>query len=270
MGRLTNPDPEPSSPRAAGRLADRVALITGTAGGQGRAAALLFAAEGATVVGCDLDGAGNDETRRLVEAAGGSMIAAGPVDLGDPDAAEAWVSSAVEAFGRIDILYNNAASVRFAPLLSGIDNWRFAVRNELDLVYYVCRAAWPHLTRPGASVINTSSNIALRGIRSMPAVAHAATKAAIIGLGRQLAIEGAPEGIRVNTIIPGLVRSPATEPVLALGADGPLGAVVDAIPLARPGECTEIAHLALFLASPESSYMTAAELVIDGGHSAAL
>jgi NAD(P)-dependent dehydrogenase (short-subunit alcohol dehydrogenase family) len=255
---------------ATGRLAGRVALITGTAGGQGRAAALLFASEGATVVGCDLDAAANQETVSMVVAAGGTMHDSGSVDLGDPAAAEAWIDEAVALFGQIDVLYNNAAAVRFAPITAPLDDWRFAVRNELDLVYFVCRAAWPHLTRPGASVINTSSNIAIRGIGSMPAAAHAATKAGVIGLGHQLAIEGARDGIRVNTIVPGLVRSPATEPVLAMGPTGPLQAVVDSIPLGRPGECSEIAELALFLASSASSYVTGADIVIDGGHSAAL
>ncbi len=252
------------------RLVGRVALITGTAGGQGRAAALLFATEGATVVGCDLNATGNAETYELVTAAGGTMVDSGAVDLGDPNAAAAWVASVVEQFGKIDVLYNNAASVRFAPLTSDIENWHYAVRNELDLVYFVCRAAWPHLKRPGASIINTSSNIALRGIAQLPAVAHAATKAGVLGVSRQLAIEGAPDGIRVNTIVPGLVNSPATAPVLALGEQGPLQAVIDAIPMRRPAECSEIAEVALFLASAASSYMTGAELVVDGGHSASL
>ena len=252
------------------RLAGRVALITGTAGGQGRAAALLFGREGATVVGCDLDARANAETLAMVTADGGMMIDSGEVDLGDADAAQSWITSVVGQFGRIDVLYNNAASVRFAPLSSDLDTWRYAVRNELDLVYFVCRAAWPHLTRPGASVINTSSNIALRGIAHLPAVAHAATKAGVLGLGRQLAREGAREGIRVNTIVPGLVNSPATAAVLALGDAGPLRPVIDAIPMGRPGECDEIAEVALFLASSASSYMTGAELVVDGGHSASL
>lgn len=252
------------------RLVGRVALITGTAGGQGRAAALLFAGEGATVVGCDLNATANAETCELVASAGGTMIDSGAVDLGDSNAAESWVASVVEQFGKIDVLYNNAASVRFAPLTSEIENWHYAVRNELDLVYFVCRAAWPHLTRPGATIINTSSNIAVRGIAQLPAVAHAATKAGVLGLSRQLAIEGAPDGIRVNTIVPGLVNSPATAPVLALGQHGPLQPVIDAIPMRRPAECSEIAEVALFLASAASSYMTGAELVVDGGHSASL
>ena len=252
------------------RLVGRVALITGTAGGQGRAAALLFANEGATVVGCDLNAVANAETSELVAAAGGTMIDSGTVDLSDPNAAASWIAAAVEQCGEIDVLYNNAASVRFAPLTSEIDNWHYAVRNELDLVYFVCRAAWPHLKRPGASIINTSSNIALRGIAHLPAVAHAATKAGVLGLSRQLAIEGAPDGIRVNTIVPGLVNSPATAPVLALGEHGPLQPVIDAIPMRRPAECGEIAEVALFLASSASSYITGAELVVDGGHSASL
>ena len=252
------------------RLSGRVALITGTAGGQGRAAALLFASEGATVVGCDLNAEDNAETTSLVAAAGGTMIDSGGVDLGDPIAAQAWIDKTVERFSQIDVLYNNAAAVRFAPLTSEIENWRYAVRNELDLVYFVCRAAWPHLRRPGASVINTSSNIALRGILHLPAVAHAATKAGVLGLSRQLAIEGAAEGIRVNTIVPGLVNSPATAPVIALGEHGPLQPVIAAIPMGRPAECSEIAEVALFLASSASSYVTGAELVVDGGHSASL
>lgn len=141
------------------RLAGKVALITGTGGGQGRAAALLFAREGGEVVGCDLKQDGAAETVELVRREGGSMTSIQPVDLGDSGQARQWVEQAADVYGGFDILYNNAASATFASI--GVltdDDWRLMIRNELDLVFYTCSAAWPHLlARGGGSIINTGS-----------------------------------------------------------------------------------------------------------------
>jgi meso-butanediol dehydrogenase/(S,S)-butanediol dehydrogenase/diacetyl reductase len=117
------------------RLAGKVALITGTAGGQGAAAARLFAAEGATVIGCDLDERRASTVADEVIKAGGAMRSFAPVDLGDPDAAAEWVDQAVAAGGGLDILYNNASAPRVGPFAEMTwDDWRFTLRNELDLI----------------------------------------------------------------------------------------------------------------------------------------
>lgn len=130
-----------SNPRP-GRLAGKVALITGTGGAQGRVAAQRFAQEGAVVVGCDINISANEETERLVRESGYQMKASAPVDLGSPDEVGQWVEDAVKTFGRIDIVYNNAASPRFAPFADlTLEDWNCTLRNELALVFYTCKAA---------------------------------------------------------------------------------------------------------------------------------
>ena len=148
-----------------GRLDGKVALITGTAGGQGAAAARLFAAEGATVVGCDLDAERARAVADEIAAGGGAMSVDAPVDLAEPDAAAAWVGRAVANAGGIDVLYNNASAPRVGPFEEMTwEDWRFTQRNELDLIFTVTSAAWPHLVaRGGGVIINTASVSAYRG-----------------------------------------------------------------------------------------------------------
>src|SRR3954466_5967529 len=135
-----------ASAPARGRLQGKVALITGTAGGQGRAAALAFAREGALVVGCDVKEAESRETVAMVRAAGGTMTSMEPVDLGDSATARAWIDEAAAVHGGIDVLYNNASAARFQPFAQTTDDdWHFSVRNELDLVFHACSRARPHL-----------------------------------------------------------------------------------------------------------------------------
>ncbi|OYX92090.1 MAG: dehydrogenase, partial [Caulobacter sp. 35-67-4] len=131
------------------RLEGRVALISGTGGGQGRAAALRFAADGAVIVGCDVNDEAGAETARLVRDSGGVMTTM-VCDLGDPEGARAWVDGAVADHGRIDIVYNNASAARFGSIADlSIEDWRFTIRNELDLVFLTTKFAWPHLAKQG-------------------------------------------------------------------------------------------------------------------------
>lgn len=133
-----------------GRLSGKVAVITGTGGGQGREAALQFAAEGATIVGGDLNEAGASETVELVRAAGGTMTSIAPLDFNNRDSVSAWLSEAVDQFGGIDILYNNASAQRFTPIAEMPEaDWAFTIRNELDIVFNVTQLAWPHLVSRG-------------------------------------------------------------------------------------------------------------------------
>ncbi len=244
-----------------GRLAGKVVLITGTAGGQGRAAALLFAAEGASVVGTDVQPAGAQETVELVRKAGGTMTSSHPVDLTDEAAAASGV----------DVLYNNAAATRFAPLEQvAYADWTFVLRNELDLVFLVTRAAWPHLKERGSSsVVLVGSTAGITGSLTNTRVAHTAAKGAVVALTKQLAAEGALHGIRVNCVSPGMIETPATQRDL-LAADHPMRRISRHIPLGRVGRPEEVARCALFLASDEASYVTGANLVVDGGWSAVL
>jgi meso-butanediol dehydrogenase/(S,S)-butanediol dehydrogenase/diacetyl reductase len=244
------------------RLSNKIAFITGTADGQGRAAALLFAREGATVVGCDLKNDASAETERLVREAGGRMFTHCPVDLGDRAATRDWIDQGVREAGGIDILYNNAGSVRFDAIAEvSPENWQYTLRNELDLVFHATQAAWPHLlARGGGAIINTASASALRGNSRLGATAHAAAKGGVIAMSQQLAAEGAAHNIRVNTISPGAIRSPATE-WMAPENDR----VRASIPLGRWGKPEDIAYCALYLASDEAAWVTAAHFVVDGG-----
>jgi len=250
----------------AGRLENKVALITGTARGIGRAAALLFAKEGAKVIGCTIHNVeGSKETVRMVQSAGGEMISLEPVDLGDEKQVTKLINLIKDKYGRLDVLYNNASTPRFAPTAEmPLEDWRFTIRNELDLVFIVVKAAIPLMIKHGGgSIINTSSQLAIQAKPGMGNIAHASSKAGILGLTTQLALDLAPHGIRVNAILPGLIHTPATQPLV----DDPVHSKIslDKILLGRFGKPEDIANAALFLASDESSYITGTTLLVDGG-----
>lgn len=249
------------------KLDGKVVLISGTGGGQGRAAARLFAEHGATVVGGDLKVEGAEETARMVEAAGGRMTSEQPIDFGDPDAVTSWVDNAARDHGGIDILYNNASAPQFVPLTEMTnEQWASNVRNELDVVFFACRAAWPHLARREQSVI---VNIAsMQGVNAVTAVqggfAHAASKHGVIGLTRELAHDGGPLGIRVNAISPGLILTPATQPMTEV--PGLVDKFLDHQIVKRLGEPEDVAKAALFLASDDAAFITGENLLVDGGY----
>lgn len=247
-----------------GRLEGRVALITGTAGGQGRVAALRFAREGACVVGCDVTAEGHEETRRLLENEGYVLHGDAPVDLGEPEQAQAWVEKAAAEQGGIDILYNNASAARFAPVADmSIEDWRYTMRNEIDLIFLTTKYAWHHLARRRGVIINISSTAAWGGSKVAGISAHCAAKGAVVSFTRQLAVEGAPVGIRAISISPGFVATPGTRAFL----DNPemRRALLDGVLMDRPGEPEEVVAMALFVASDEASFMTGSDIVIDGG-----
>jgi meso-butanediol dehydrogenase/(S,S)-butanediol dehydrogenase/diacetyl reductase len=144
-----------------GRLEGKVALITGTGGGQGRAAAVLFAKEGAKVVGCDLKVDGAKQTVEMAKAAGGEMVSIQPVDLSDGNQVKKWIDFAIKTYGHFEILYNNAASGKFASIDEMTEeDWHFTMRNELDLIYFACHYAWPYLKASGNGVILNTASIA--------------------------------------------------------------------------------------------------------------
>ena len=251
----------------AGRLEDKVCIVTGTGGSQGRAAALHFAREGALVVGCDLNGDREAETKTLVEAAGGSMSSLGARDLTDDKARRDLIDLTLDAYGRIDVLYNNAAGGRFQWVdAMSVEDWHATIAEELDIVFFLCQAAWLHLKKNGGSIVNTASVSGKRGYAVLPQIAHASAKAAVMGMTRQLAVEGAPFGIRANSLVPGLIATNATAELLK--DETWRAAMVSRIMLGRPGKAEEVAAAAVFLASDEASFITGIELPIDGGTSA--
>ena len=231
-----------------GRLDGKRALITGTGGGIGRAAALLCAKEGAHVVGCDLRPETSAETVALVRAGG------------------VHPAAAAELAGGIDILVNNASAIRFGPIdeLSFAD-WSFTIRNELDIVFLVTRAAWPYLVAGGGgSIVNVASITASRGAFFMPQNAHGAAKGGVLALTYQLVTEGGPHGIRVNAVSPAMTQTPQTTPLLTDPA-GPGNSIAARVPLGRWGQPEDVAHAILFLCSDESSHVSGANIPVDGG-----
>lgn len=244
------------------RLEGKIAFITGIAGGQGRAAAQLFASEGATIIGCDVNVEGTEETVELVRETGGEITSFTPVDLADRDGAKAWMEQGIEAAGGIDILYNNAGAARFGPLPDiSPEDWSFTLRNELDLVLWTTQAAWPHLiARGGGAIVNTASTVALGGNAAMGLAAHVAAKGAVVALTFQTAAEGCAHRIRANSICPGAVETPALQAVRKKGLLPPIP-----VPLGRIGQPIDIAHCALYLVSDQADWVTGANFVVDGG-----
>jgi NAD(P)-dependent dehydrogenase (short-subunit alcohol dehydrogenase family) len=246
------------------RLEGKVAIITGTGGSMGRATALAFAAEGASVVGCDVTVEPAESTVELVRGAGGEMVSLQPCRLDDPADCQALIELALGTYGRIDVLFNLAATSYFNWLEDITDEeWDRARWGEVDLVFYLTRAAWPHLQASRGVVVNMASLNASLSFEILPSLAHTTNKAGIIAMTRQLAMEGRDHGIRANSISPGLIESNATRAQLEdpEWASAMLGKTL----LGRLGRPEEVANVALFLASDQSSYVTGVDIVVDGG-----
>jgi len=247
-----------------GRLAGKVCVVTGTGGSMGRATALTFAREGASVVGCDVAVQAAEATVEMAREAGGEMVSLQPCRLSDPADCAKLVELAVSEFGRIDVLFNLAARTHFGGLESVTDDdWDAARRDEVDLVFYLTRAAWPQLKATRGVVVNMASLNGSLSFKQLASLSHPTNKAGIVGMTRELALEGSEHGIRVNSISPGLIESNATRGELQNGewATQMRGRTL----LGRFGQPEEVANVALFLACDESSYVTGIDLVVDGG-----
>lgn len=251
------------------RLEGKIAVITGTAGGIGRATALRFAEEGASVVGADVSEETNGETAQLVQDAGGKMVST-TVDVTDDGSVAALFRLAEEQFGRVDIVFNNAG-----VMLTGDDDALSTSDEVIDRtlainvkgVIHGCRHGIPALRRAGGgSIINTASFVATVGAAT-PQIAYTASKGAVLSLTRELAVVHAREGIRVNALSPGPLE---TELLMSfLDTEEKRQRRLVHVPMGRFGQAGEMANAALFLASDESSFMTGANLLVDGGLTAA-
>jgi NAD(P)-dependent dehydrogenase (short-subunit alcohol dehydrogenase family) len=248
-----------------GRLQDKVAVITGGAGGIGRESARRFAEEGASVYVVDLDhGAGKDAAADV----GGSYIHA---DVSDPEDVQRMYREAAEGSGGIDVLFNNAG---ISPtddesiLNTDYEVWQRVQDVNLKSVYLCCKYGIPYLReRGGGSVINTASFVSVMGAATSQ-ISYTASKGGVLSMSRELGVEFAQEGIRVNALCPGPVSTPLLEELFAKDPEKAARRLVH-LPMGRFAEAVEIANAALFLASDESSYITSSTFMVDGGLSGA-
>jgi NAD(P)-dependent dehydrogenase (short-subunit alcohol dehydrogenase family) len=251
------------------RLENKVALITGAGGGIGGESALLFAAEGASVVVVDVGDAHGQETVKRVQAAGG-RAAFVHADVSKSNDCEHMVRFAEATFGKLDILFNNAGimdSDDDDAVKTPEDVWERTLSINLKGVFLGCKHGIPALRRAGGGVvINTASFVAHVGAAT-PQIAYTASKGGVLALTRELAVIHAREGIRVNALCPGPLK---TELLMKfLNTDAKRQRRLVHIPMGRFGEAQEMAKAALFLASDDSSYLTGAEFLVDGGITAA-
>ena len=250
------------------RLEGKVALITGTASGIGRATALRFASEGARIVAADIAET-NDETVELIRGAGGEAIAV-HADVSKHAEVALAVEAAEASYGRLDIAFNNAG-IMLAGDADAIATTEETIDKTLAVnlkgVLFGCRHQIPAMRRAGGgSIINTASFVASVGAAT-PQIAYTASKGAVLALTRELAVVHARENIRVNALSPGPLR---TELLMSyLNTEQKRQRRLVHVPMGRFGEATEMAAAALFLASDDSSYMTGANLLVDGGLTAA-
>jgi NAD(P)-dependent dehydrogenase (short-subunit alcohol dehydrogenase family) len=246
------------------RLAGKTCIVTGSGGSIGRATCLRFATEGANVVGCDIAAASAEETLQLVTAAGGTMISVHPADLVDKAVCDSVVAAAVERFGGVDVLFNNGAMAYFAWIEEMSDEtWYKTINQELDLVFLMTRAVWPELKKSQGAIVNVASLSAWAGIELLPGLAHSAAKGGVLSMTRQLAMEGRKHGIRANSVSPGTIETNQTRFIL----EDPewsriqLGRAM----INRMGQPEEVASVVAFLASTDASYVTGADIAVDGG-----
>jgi NAD(P)-dependent dehydrogenase (short-subunit alcohol dehydrogenase family) len=248
-----------------GRLEGKVAVITGAASGIGREAARRFAQEGARVCVVDLADKPGTETAREID---GLYVYA---DVTDPDDVQSMYREAVERFGGLDVLFNNAgiSPPDDASILdTELDAWQKVQDVNLKSVFLCCKYGIPYLLeRGGGSVINTASFVAVMGAATSQ-VSYTASKGGVLALSRELGVEFAQRGVRVNALCPGPVSTPLLEELFAKDPEEAEKRLVH-LPMGRFAEATEIANGALFLASDESSYVTASTFLVDGGLSGA-
>ncbi len=247
------------------RLAGRVAVVTGGCSGIGLATVRRFAQEGATVVIGDLD---DQRGPGVAEEVGGAYVRC---DVTDKEQVDALFATAKERFGSVDIAFNNAG---ISPpeddsiLDTDLDAWRRVQEVNLTSVYLCCKAALPHMIEQGrGSIINTASFVAVMGAATSQ-ISYSASKGGVLSMSRELGVQFARQGVRVNALCPGPVNTPLLQELFAKDEERAARRLVH-VPMGRFAEPEEIANAVLFLASDESSFITANTFLVDGGISSA-
>ena len=247
------------------RLSGRVAVVTGGASGIGLASVRRLASEGARVVVADLNA---EAGKRAAEEVSGLFVA---TDVTDPDAVERLFATANSEYGSVDVAFNNAG---ISPpdddsiLDTGLDAWRRVQEVNLTSVYLCCKAAIPYMRAQGkGSIINTASFVAVMGAATSQ-ISYSASKGGVLSMSRELGVQFAREGIRVNALCPGPVNTPLLQELFAKDAERAQRRLVH-VPMGRFAEPAEIAAAVAFLASDDSSFITASTFLVDGGISGA-
>ena len=259
-------------------LTGKIALVTGIGGpvdalGNGKAIAMLLARQGAIIEGTDIDEAAGANTVVSIRDAGG-MAHCRCVNAADQTAVDDWVKVCAANHGRIDILVNNVGqSEPGGPASMTVATWQAQIALNLNSVFYTMQAVLPHMVAAQAGSIVNISSIAGQRYIGKPQVGYAAAKAGLMQLTKTSAVIHAKDNVRVNCVVPGLMHTPMLNRMAQKYADGDLAGFIAKrnamVPMRRMGDAQDVANAVLFLAADESSYVTATEIVVDGGITAA-
>jgi NAD(P)-dependent dehydrogenase (short-subunit alcohol dehydrogenase family) len=258
-----------------GRLMEKVAIVTGAGSsgpgwGNGKAAAVLFAREGAKIFAVDLRPEAVAETKDIIKHEGGECIGRA-ADVSKGSEVESLVEQCIQIYGRIDILHNNVGILAVGgPEETTEEVWDRLVAVNLKSMFLTCRYVLPYMVREGRGAIVNVSSVASIRYTGYPSIAYNATKGAVNQLTQNIAVQYAPKGVRANCVLPGLINTPMIQQPLrdaygSGGAEEMIRRRNEVVPMGKMGDCWDVAFASLFLASEEAKYITGAMLVVDGG-----
>ena len=256
------------------RLVDKVAIVTGAGSsgpgwGNGKAAAALFAREGAKIVAVDVNLEAAEETASIITAEGGESLPL-RTDVTRSDQVQAMVERTIDTFGRVDILHNNVGIIEMGgPVEASEESWERVMNVNVSSMFLTCKHTLPHMERQGSgSIVNVGSVVGIRYI-GLPYVSYSASKGAVLQLTQTVAMQYAHKNIRANCILPGMVSTPMVTQTLTEAYGGDVEEMLERrdaqTPIAKRGDAWDVAYAAVYLASDEAQFVTGAQLVVDGG-----